>query len=83
MKQQNPFQKNDELTVEITGITREGQGVGRSSDVAIFVPGAMVGETIKVHIIKVEKRIMRNSFALSGRLYRMHWNASVGFHTSM
>ena len=56
MKQQNPFQKNDELTVEITGITSEGQGVGRSSDVAIFVPGAMVGETVKVHIIKVEKR---------------------------
>ena len=56
MKQQNPFQKNDELLLEITGITSEGQGVGRSRDVAIFVPNAIPGETIKAHIIKVEKR---------------------------
>ena len=56
MKQQNPFRKNDELSLEITGITSEGQGVGRSRDVAIFVPYAVPGETVRVHIIKVEKR---------------------------
>ena len=52
----NPFQKNQELILEITGITSEGQGVGRSDGVAIFVPFALPGETVKVHIIKVEKR---------------------------
>ena len=56
MKQSNPFQKNQELVLEITGITSEGQGVGRSEGVAFFVPFAIPGETVKVHIIKVEKK---------------------------
>lgn len=56
MKQVNPFQKNQELTLEITGVTSEGQGVGRSEGVAFFVPFALPGETVKAHIIKVEKK---------------------------
>lgn len=56
MKQQNPFHKNQELTLDITGITSEGQGVGRSEGVAFFVPFALPGETVRVHIIKVEKK---------------------------
>ena len=56
MKQVNPFQKNQELTLEIMGVTSEGQGVGRSEGVAFFVPFALPGETVKAHIIKVEKK---------------------------
>ena len=56
MKEQNPFRKNEEITLEITGITSEGQGVGRSRDVAIFVPNTVACETVRAHIIKVEKR---------------------------
>ena len=56
MKQTNPFQKNQELVLEITGVTSEGQGVGRSGGVAFFVPFALPGETVRAHIIKVEKK---------------------------
>lgn len=56
MKQENPFRKNQELTLEITGVTSEGQGVARCEGVAFFVPFALPGETVRVHIIKVEKR---------------------------
>ena len=56
MKQSNPFQKNQELTLTISGVTSEGQGVGRAEGVAFFVPFALPGETVRVHIIKVEKR---------------------------
>ena len=56
MKETNPFQKNQELTLTITGVTSEGQGVGRADGVAFFVPNAIPGETVRVHIIKVEKR---------------------------
>lgn len=56
MKQSNPFSKNQEPTLEITGITSEGQGVGRCEGVAFFVPYALPGETVRVHIIKVEKK---------------------------
>ena len=56
MKEINPFQKNQELILEITGVTSEGQGVARSQGVAFFVPFALPGETVNAHIIKVEKR---------------------------
>lgn len=56
MKNENPFQKNQEVTLTVDGITGEGQGVGRIGGVAFFVPGTVVGETVKAHIIKVEKR---------------------------
>ena len=56
MKQTNPFTKNQELTLEITGVTSEGQGVARCEGVAFFVPFALPGETVRAHIIKVEKR---------------------------
>lgn len=56
MTKNNPFQKNQELTLEITGVTSEGQGVGRCEGVAFFVPFALPRETVRVHIIKVEKR---------------------------
>ncbi len=56
MKQINPFRKNHEIILEISGITSEGHGVGRCSGVAFFVPFALPGETVKVHIVKVEKK---------------------------
>ena len=56
MKQSNPFSKNQELTLEITGVTSEGQGVGRCEGVAFFVPFALPGETVRAHVIKVEKK---------------------------
>lgn len=56
MKRTNPFQKNQEVILEITGVTGEGQGVGRCDGVAFFVPFALPGETVKAHIIKVEKK---------------------------
>ena len=52
----NPFQKNQELKLLITSLSSEGQGVGRSEGVAFFVPFALPGETVRAHIIKVEKR---------------------------
>ncbi len=56
MKEQNPFLKNQDVTLTITGVTGEGQGVGRCEGVAFFVPYALPGETVRAHIIKVEKR---------------------------
>ena len=56
MKEINPFSKNQDVTVEITGVTSEGQGVGRLDGVAFFVPFALPGETVRAHIIKVERR---------------------------
>lgn len=49
------MKKNDIVEIEITGMTDEGSGVGRFEGAAVFVPYALVGETVRAHIIKVYK----------------------------
>lgn len=47
--------KNEEIILEITGITNEGNGVGRYDGVAVFVAGTAVGDVINCKIVKVNK----------------------------
>ena len=47
--------KNDEIILEITDITNEGNGVGRYDGVAVFVAGTAVGDEINCKIVKVNK----------------------------
>ncbi len=47
--------KNTEHIIEITGYTSEGEGVGRADREAIFVPFAILGEKLKVLIVKALK----------------------------
>ncbi|MDD4689938.1 MAG: 23S rRNA (uracil(1939)-C(5))-methyltransferase RlmD [Eubacteriales bacterium] len=44
--------KNKEYIIEITGYTGEGEGVGRADGEAVFVPSAIMGEKLKVLIVK-------------------------------
>lgn len=50
-----PLKKNDELTLEITGTASDGSGISRHEGFAVFVPFALPGETVRVHIIKTAK----------------------------
>ncbi len=47
--------KNDIVEIEITGMTDDGSGVGRCQNMAVFVPFALLGEVVRVIIIKVNK----------------------------
>lgn len=50
------MKKNETITLEITGMTAEGNGVGRSGDgMAVFVPLTAVGDVIACKIVKVTK----------------------------
>ncbi len=49
------IQKNDVYEIEITGMTDEGDGVGRVDNMAVFIPYTIVGETVRVLIVKVLK----------------------------
>ena len=49
------MQKNEVYEIEITGMTEEGDGVGRVNKMAVFVPYTIVGETVRVLIVKVLK----------------------------
>ena len=48
-----PVEKNEELQLIIDGVTLEGAGVGRVDGFALFVPGALARERVRVHVIKV------------------------------
>ena len=47
-----PVEKNEEWELTIDSVTLEGAGVGRVDGFALFVPGALVGERVRVHVIK-------------------------------
>lgn len=47
--------KNQVVSLEITGYTAEGSGVGRYRGIAVFVPLAAAGDRLEVRILKVAK----------------------------
>ena len=50
-----PFVKNQIIQLEITGITHEGNGVGRFGSMVVFVPMSAPGDLLEARIIKVLK----------------------------
>ena len=49
------LKKNDIISLEITGMTNEGNAVGRYEGITVFVPLTAVGDVIECHIVKVLK----------------------------
>ena len=57
-----PLTKNQRIPLTITGMTAEGNGVGRYEEegpggIAVFVPFTAVGDRLRCHIVKVEKKL--------------------------
>jgi len=51
-----PVRKNDEVTLDIIGLTQDGEGVGRADGFTLFVQGALPGERVKAKVLKVKKQ---------------------------
>ena len=49
------IKKNSNYIMDITGMTHEGQGVGRIEGFTVFADGALFGEQVEVKIIKLNK----------------------------
>ena len=50
------LKKNDIVKTEITSMTAQGSGVGRSADgTVIFVPNTAIGDVIEARVLKVKK----------------------------
>lgn len=49
------LKKNKIEEIEITGMTAEGNGVGRCEGIAVFVPLTAIGDIARVRIVKVQK----------------------------
>ena len=54
-----------QVDLQITGLGSTGEGVGRANNLAVFVPGALPGETVRASL-----DIVKKSFA-KGRLLRV------------
>ncbi len=51
-----PVAKNDEIELDMIGLTHEGEGVGRADGYTLFVSGALPGERVKARILKTKKQ---------------------------
>lgn len=47
--------KNMQFTVEIESVSSDGSGIARIEGMTVFVPGAITGEIVRIHIVKVNK----------------------------
>ena len=50
-----PVEKNKEYIVEISSLGFEGEGIAKIDNYAIFIKDALVGEKVKIKIVKVKK----------------------------
>lgn len=48
--------KNDRLDVKIEDLTHDGSGVAKVEGYPLFIPGALPGETVHVHVLKTLKK---------------------------
>lgn len=49
------FKKNDIVTVEITDMGHDGEGIGKIDGYALFIKDALIGDIVEAKIIKVMK----------------------------
>lgn len=49
------LKKNDNIILEITSVTHEGDGVGRHDGMAVFVPKTAPGDAVDAKVVKVLK----------------------------
>lgn len=50
-----PVNKNDRITVHVEDLTHDGAGVGKVEGYPLFIPGALPGEDVVVHVLKTLK----------------------------
>lgn len=49
------YNKNDSVTVRITDIGNNGEGIGKIEGYTLFIKDAVIGDTVKVSIMKAKK----------------------------
>ena len=47
-----------QLQLAITGISHQGYGIGRVDNLVVFVPGAMLGETVLAEVVEYKKKMV-------------------------
>ena len=59
----NHYRVGDHLTVTISDMTRRGEGVGHVEGQALFVDGAVVGETVEAELTAVKQQYLKGKMS--------------------
>jgi len=51
-----PIEKNKDYEIDITGMGYKGEGVGKIKNFTTFVEESIIGETVKIKIVKLSKK---------------------------
>lgn len=54
-----PVYKGQEIELAIDTISHDGEGIGRYEGFTVFVPGSAPGDTIRAHVVSVQKNYAR------------------------
>ena len=49
------MKKNDEFELNITGVGKDGEGIGHFEGMTFFVTGALPGDVVRAHVTKLKK----------------------------
>ena len=63
MKKSIPVVKGKMYPVKIMSLGHSAEGVGRVEDFTVFIPGALLGETVEARIVEVKKSYARGVIA--------------------
>jgi 23S rRNA (uracil1939-C5)-methyltransferase len=56
VEQETIFDRNEQVELDIIGLTHDGEGVGRADGFTLFVQGALPGERVKAQVTKTKKQ---------------------------
>ncbi len=74
-----PIKKGEILTIQLDNLAYGGETVGRINNFAIFVPGGIPGEKVKIEVSEVKKRYGRGKLLeiISPSAYRINPSCNV------
>ena len=49
------FKKNDSVTVSVTDMGQDGEGIGKAEGYTLFIKDAVVGDKVRAKVIKAKK----------------------------
>ncbi|MGI6225382.1 MAG: 23S rRNA (uracil(1939)-C(5))-methyltransferase RlmD [Peptococcales bacterium] len=54
---EKPVKLGETYEITITGLSHQGEGIGRANNFALFVPGAIPGEKVVVEVCEIKKNL--------------------------
>ena len=61
-KPSGQYQKDQMLTVEITDIGNDGEGIGKIDGYTLFIKDAVIGDKVSAKVMKAKKNFLGNIF---------------------